>query len=70
MCHHRNGDGNFYAFEGCSETDGCCPLNCTHVWNYEMSLARMFPDLELTMRAIDLTQQIAPNGKPECRIKM
>ena len=18
---------------------GCCPLNCTHVWNYEMALA-------------------------------
>jgi hypothetical protein len=57
-----NGDGNFYAFEGCSEADGCCPLNCTHVWNYEMSLARLFPDLERTMRAVDLTQQIAPNA--------
>lgn len=57
-----NGDGNFYAFEGCGSNSGCCPLNCTHVWNYEMTLARLFPDLEATMRDIDLAQQIAPNA--------
>lgn len=57
-----NADGNFYAFEGCGGGSGCCPLNCTHVWNYEMSLSRLFPDLELTMRTTDLQEQIAPNA--------
>jgi uncharacterized protein (DUF608 family) len=55
-------DGNFYAFEGCSAQSGCCPLNCTHVWNYEMALSRLYPDLERTMRETDLQQQISPNS--------
>jgi len=55
-------DGNLYAFEGCSEQAGCCPLNCTHVWNYEMALAYLFPDLEQTMRGIDLLHNITPWG--------
>ncbi|KXJ22379.1 uncharacterized protein LOC110252569 [Exaiptasia diaphana] len=56
-----NADGNFYAFEGCSEKKGCCPLNCTHVWNYEMALAKCYPDLEQTMRNVDLNEQITPH---------
>jgi len=51
-------DGRFHGFEGCcgasttwaGSLGGCCPLNCTHVWNYEMTLARLFPALERTMR--------------------
>ncbi|XP_065838612.1 non-lysosomal glucosylceramidase-like isoform X2 [Oscarella lobularis] len=62
-----HGDGNFYAFEGCGGgggeiTGGCCPLNCTHVWNYEFTLSRLWPDLERTMRAIDLQEQLSPNA--------
>lgn len=63
-------DGRFHAFEGCGGastgdwlvTGGCCPLNCTHVWNYEMSLAALFPDLERTMRETDLFHQLHPTG--------
>lgn len=63
-------DGRFHAFEGCGgastgswhSTGGCCPLNCTHVWNYEMSLAALFPDLERTMRETDLFHQLHPSG--------
>lgn len=55
-------DGNMYAFEGCSKDAGCCPLNCTHVWNYEQCLAKLFPDVERTMREIDLLHQINPYG--------
>jgi non-lysosomal glucosylceramidase len=43
----------FFAFEGCDDNDGCCPMNCTHVWNYEQALAFLFPELERSMRHTD-----------------
>jgi non-lysosomal glucosylceramidase len=63
-------DGRFYGFEGCNgastaQTDpvgGCCPLNCTHVWNYEMALARLFPALERSMRETEWLVQQHPSG--------
>ncbi|MBI5879321.1 MAG: hypothetical protein HZB53_16865 [Chloroflexi bacterium] len=63
-------DGRFYGFEGCGGAStphmepvgGCCPLNCTHVWNYEMALARLFPGLERTMREIEWDIQQHPSG--------
>ena len=62
-------DGKFYGFEGCCgastthcSLSGCCPLNCTHVWNYEMALSRLFPSLERTMRETDLEVQQHPSG--------
>ena len=62
-------DGHLHGFEGCCgastshcEESGCCPLNCTHVWNYEQSLSRLFPDLERTMRHTDLEIQQHPSG--------
>ena len=30
----------FFGFEGCSDNSGYCPVNCTHAWNYEQSLAQ------------------------------
>jgi uncharacterized protein (DUF608 family) len=62
-------DGQFYGFEGCGgastgwgSTGGCCPMNCTHVWNYEMALARLYPALERTMRDAEWSVQQAPEG--------
>lgn len=62
-------DGRFHGFEGChgastthGTLDGCCPMDCTHVWNYEMTLAKLFPDLEQGMRVTDLVDQISPWG--------
>jgi len=55
-------DGRLYGFEGSNATEGCCPLNCTHVWGYEQTLAKLFPDLERSMRYVDLQEQIAPNA--------
>ncbi|MCD6289350.1 MAG: hypothetical protein J7M34_02520 [Anaerolineae bacterium] len=63
-------DGRFFGFEGCHGAStyhaepigGCCPLNCTHVWNYEMALARLFPALERTMRETEWFVQQHPSG--------
>ncbi len=54
--------GRIFAFEGCSETEGCCPMNCTHVWNYEQSMAHLYPSLERTMRVTDYEQNVHRGG--------
>jgi uncharacterized protein (DUF608 family) len=67
----RQEDGKFFGFEGCRgsstgsscETGGCCPLNCTHVWNYEQSLSRLYPALERSMRDVDLGFQMGDDGR-------
>lgn len=44
-CHWwRN--GRFWAWEGC----GCCHGTCGHVWNYAHAVARLFPELERSVR--------------------
>jgi uncharacterized protein (DUF608 family) len=58
----RAADGNFYAFEGTGDDHGCCPLNCTHVWNYEQALAFLFPALERTMRDVDFSHNTDDEG--------
>ncbi|HLZ59306.1 MAG TPA: GH116 family glycosyl-hydrolase [Ktedonosporobacter sp.] len=64
-------DGKFFGFEGSlgastnmwnGDFGGSCPLNCTHVWNYEQALSRLFPRLEQTMRETDLEHAQAPEG--------
>ncbi len=50
-------DGNFYGFEG---ADSCCPLTCTHVYNYAQSIAFVFPELERTMRFVEWKAQQHP----------
>lgn len=67
----RTEDGKLFGFEGSlglsttmwnSTFGGSCPLNCTHVWNYEQALSRLFPQLERTMRETDLQHVQAPEG--------
>jgi uncharacterized protein (DUF608 family) len=51
--------GRFWAWEGCV----CCEGTCTHVWNYEHALARLFPDLERSAREKqDLGAGFQPTG--------
>ncbi len=56
-------DDRFYGFEGCGDQFGSCPMNCTHVWNYEQALAYLYPRLERTMRLTDFTNNVEENGK-------
>ncbi len=55
----RIANGDIYGWEG---SNGCCPPTCTHVWGYEQTLARLFPDLERDMRRIDFKHQQRPDG--------
>jgi uncharacterized protein (DUF608 family) len=55
----RTADGTTYGWEG---SNGCCDPTCTHVWGYEQTLSRLFPDLERSMRAVDFKHQQHPNG--------
>jgi non-lysosomal glucosylceramidase len=67
----RADDGRFFGFEGSlgasttmwnADRGGSCPLNCSHVWNYEQTLSRLFPRLEQTMRETELEVAQAPEG--------
>ena len=44
----RYANGRFWAWEGV----GCCHGTCTHVWNYEHAMARLFPELERSCRVM------------------
>ena len=44
-CHWR-ANGRFWAWEGV----GCCRGTCGHVWNYAHTAARLFPQLERSVR--------------------
>ncbi len=55
------------AFEGCNDSSGCCPMNCTHVYNYEQALAHLYPDLERSMRETDFLVNLRPDGSMSFR---
>jgi uncharacterized protein (DUF608 family) len=45
LCYWQE-DGRFWAWEGV----GCCSGTCTHVWSYAQALARLFPEVERSVR--------------------
>src|SRR5258708_5914082 len=55
----RTANADAYGWEG---SNGCCQPTCTHVWGYEQTLARVFPDLEKDMRRIDFKHQQRADG--------
>jgi non-lysosomal glucosylceramidase len=63
----RTEDGRLHGFEGCDDNAGCCPMNCTHVWNYEQALAFLFPQLERTVRMTDYEVNTLPDGEQKFR---
>jgi len=70
----RDEEGRFFAFEGSGRgydagscSSGCCPLNCTHVWNYAQSLAFLFPELERSARETDFLVNTREGGRMSFR---
>lgn len=62
-------DGTLFGFEGCVPTGGgCCPMNCNHVWNYEQSLAKLWPALERDMRKTELKYHQRDDGGTNHRV--
>ncbi|MBP7934912.1 MAG: hypothetical protein KA354_09735 [Phycisphaerae bacterium] len=57
-------DGYFGGFEG---SYGCCPLNCTHVWNYAQTHARLFPAVGQNMRVSNFVTFLHANGQTSHR---
>ena len=51
-----------HGFEGVLNTGWCCPGTCTHVWNYEQTLASLYPSLERNMREIEFTYDVDSSG--------
>lgn len=75
----RGADGRFYGYEGslgASTTmwsgsfGGSCPLNCTHVWQYEAALAALWPALERDMRDTEFDIMQAPDGAIPHRLRV
>lgn len=60
----RAASGYFAGYEGCY---GCCPLNCTHVWNYAQTHARLFPEIDRNMRVSDLLVYLKETGETRHR---
>ncbi len=58
----RQADGRLWAFEGCSDSNGCCHGSCTHVWNYAQAIPHLFPSLERSLRETEFCEDQSANG--------
>lgn len=58
----RQADGRLWAFEGCSDDNGCCHGSCTHVWNYAQAIPHLFPSLERSLRYTEFCESQNAEG--------
>jgi len=58
----RTEEGWVHGFEGLGPDSGCCPGNCSHVWNYAQTMAALFPDLEQKVREVSFLHDTFDNG--------
>lgn len=64
----RTPDGHFYGWEGCADTAGSCPGNCTHVWNYEQATAFLFGEVSRDLREIEFAHATDDDGRMSFRV--
>jgi uncharacterized protein (DUF608 family) len=50
--------GYFGGWEGCNQGGGCCAGNCSHVWHYAQTHARLLPELARAMREQEFRHQL------------
>ena len=58
----RQENGSIWGWEGCFPDSGCCHGSCTHVWNYAQALPHLFPQLERTLRDMELVRSLDDRG--------
>ena len=56
-------NGEFWAFEGTTATDGSCEGTCDHVWGYQYALAYLFPRLARQILETDYDCNMKPSGE-------
>ena len=66
----RTPDGRFFGWEGCNDHEGCCLGSCTHVWNYEQSVAFLFGDLAAKMREVEFAHATRDDGMMSFRVSL
>jgi non-lysosomal glucosylceramidase len=54
--------GELWGWEGQHPGEGSCEGSCTHVWNYQQTLANLFPGLERSLRETEFTYNQLPSG--------
>ena len=58
----REENGNLWGWEGCFPDSGCCHGSCTHVWNYAQAFPNLYPQLERTLRDLELVRSMDGRG--------
>ena len=63
----REASGGLWAWEGCFSEAGCCSGSCTHVWNYAQAIPHLFPNLERSLRELELVRSMDERGHVQFR---
>jgi uncharacterized protein (DUF608 family) len=58
----REQNGNLWGWEGCFPDRGSCHGSCTHVWNYAQAFPHLYPQLERTLRSLELARSMDEHG--------